>query len=82
MLSVVVAVPDQRKGERLVLITSDNTATKQRFQAMARSTGASELMVPSEFMIVDRVPVLGSGKPDYVATTALVNDRLGISKAA
>ena len=82
VLSVVVAIPDQRKGERLVLVTSDNTATKPRFQALARSKGASELMVPSEFMVVDRVPVLGSGKPDYVATQTLVNDRLGASKAA
>ncbi|MGI9410401.1 MAG: acyl-[ACP]--phospholipid O-acyltransferase, partial [Hyphomicrobiaceae bacterium] len=82
VLSVVVAIPDQRKGERLVLVTSDNTATKPRFQAMARSKGASELMVPSEIMVVDRVPVLGSGKADYVATQALVNDRLGASKAA
>ncbi len=77
VLSVVVAAADARKGERLVLVTSDATVTKAGFQTLARSKGASELMVPAAILHVDRVPVLGSGKPDYVGATRLVGELLG-----
>ncbi|MEM8975238.1 MAG: acyl-[ACP]--phospholipid O-acyltransferase [Pseudomonadota bacterium] len=81
-LSVVVAMPDQRKGERLVLLTSDTTATRQKFQALAKSSGATELMVPADVFHVDRVPVLGSGKPDYVTATELVREMAAKAAAA
>ena len=81
-LSVVVSMPDQRKGERLILLTSDTAATRQKFQSLAKSSGATELMVPAEVMHVDRVPVLGSGKPDYVSATELVREMSGKSVAA
>ena len=81
-LSVVVSMPDQRKGERLILLTSDTAATRQKFQSLAKSSGATELMVPAEVMHVDRVPVLGSGKPDHVSATELVREMSGKSVAA
>ena len=62
--SAVVAVPDVRKGERLILITDKHSATRADFQAYARSKHAAELMMPSEIVIVDKLPLLGSGKPD------------------
>jgi len=81
-LSVIVAQPDAKKGERLILLTSDNTIDKASFKALARSKGASELMVPARILVVEKIPVLGSGKPDYVAATKLAEDRLQRSKAA
>ena len=71
-LSVVIAMPDMRKGERLILVTTDKDVTRQKFQQMARAKGAADLMVPADVLVVDHVPVLGSGKADYVAATALV----------
>ncbi len=82
VLSVVVAIPDARKGERLVLMTSDGTVTRSRFQQLARATGATELMVPADVLVVDRVPVLGSGKADYVAATEMVLAKFAPSAAA
>ena len=76
---VVVAVPDQRKGERTVLVTSAASATREALQQAARVRGAPELMVPAEIMLVDKVPQLGSGKPDIVAATALARARYGLS---
>jgi acyl-[acyl-carrier-protein]-phospholipid O-acyltransferase / long-chain-fatty-acid--[acyl-carrier-protein] ligase len=38
--------------------------------------GASELMVPSDYLVVLSIPLLGSGKPDYVAALALAKERL------
>jgi len=74
-LSVVVSLPDPRKGERLVLITQQAGADRPAFQRHARLKGATELSVPADILIVDRIPLLGSGKPDYQAATALARDR-------
>ncbi|MDE1973973.1 MAG: acyl-[ACP]--phospholipid O-acyltransferase [Hyphomicrobiales bacterium] len=66
-LSAVAAVPDTRKGERLILVTDKKGATRADFQAFARSKHAAELMFPSEVIVVDKLPLLGSGKPDLQA---------------
>src|ERR1700732_507766 len=75
-LSAVAAVPDVRKGEKLVLITQRPGAKRSDFQAFAKSKGAAELMIPAEIRVVDKVPVLGSGKLDYAGVTNLVRDAL------
>lgn len=65
-LNVVVAVPDARKGERLILITEFDGANRNAFMEYARSQNAMDLMIPAEIKI-DDVPMLGSGKIDFVA---------------
>jgi acyl-[acyl-carrier-protein]-phospholipid O-acyltransferase / long-chain-fatty-acid--[acyl-carrier-protein] ligase len=76
LITVVVAQPDARKGERLVLLTTDAKCTRSAFQQFAKGRGATELMIPAEILVVDKIPLLGSGKPDFVAATKLVADRL------
>lgn len=71
---VVVALPDARKGERLVLLTSEAGATRDAFSRFAKGKGATELMVPADVFVVDGVPLLGSGKTDYVAALQLAKD--------
>ena len=73
--SLVIAVPDARKGERLILMTQEKTAAREAFMRHARLKGASELAVPADIMVVERLPLLGSGKPDYVAATAIARER-------
>ena len=68
---VAVALPDQRKGERIVLMATDAKVTRELFLRHARGKGAPELVVPAEVLLVDSLPLLGSGKPDYVAALAL-----------
>ena len=70
--SAVVAAPDERKGERLVLLTQEPAATRADFSAFARARGASELMMPSQIRILERLPLLGTGKLDYAALPALL----------
>jgi acyl-[acyl-carrier-protein]-phospholipid O-acyltransferase/long-chain-fatty-acid--[acyl-carrier-protein] ligase len=43
-------------------------------QRQAKATGASELAVPASVQVVDKIPLLGSGKTDYVAATALAKE--------
>src|SRR5262249_11788220 len=75
-LSAVVAVPDPRKGERLILLTQQKGATRADFQAFAKAKHASDLMIPSEVWVLDKLPVLGSGKVDVMAVGKLVEERL------
>jgi acyl-[acyl-carrier-protein]-phospholipid O-acyltransferase/long-chain-fatty-acid--[acyl-carrier-protein] ligase len=73
--SAVVALPDPRKGERLILVTQQKAATRSDFQAFARAKHASELMLPSEVWVIEKVPLLGSGKADMAAVAKMVEDR-------
>ena len=73
--SAVATMPDARKGERLVLVTEKKDAARASFLTHAKSRGASDLMIPAEIVVVDRLPLLGSGKIDYPAVTGLVRGR-------
>ncbi|MEW5964161.1 MAG: acyl-[ACP]--phospholipid O-acyltransferase [Pseudomonadota bacterium] len=77
VLSVVVSLPDARKGERLVLLTTEADASREAFLRHAKAKGATELAVPAEIERVAAIPLLGSGKPDYVAATKLARERAG-----
>jgi acyl-[acyl-carrier-protein]-phospholipid O-acyltransferase/long-chain-fatty-acid--[acyl-carrier-protein] ligase len=70
-ISVAVSLPDQRKGERVVLLTTQKGADRAAMQREAKAKGASDLSVPGSVLVVEKVPLLGSGKTDYVAATAL-----------
>ena len=54
-------------GEKLVLVTDRRDADVAQLAEWARSHGAPELAVPKKIMKVGEVPVLGTGKTDYVA---------------
>ncbi len=66
----VVTRPDARKGEQLVLFTTRADATASALQAWARDNGVTELMIPKDIRIVEALPVLGTGKLDYVTMGA------------
>lgn len=80
-LSVVSAVPDAKKGERVVLLTDQPNATRSEFLAFAKAKGATEMMVPAE-VTVGKVPVLGSGKIDFVTARVMALESISESQAA
>jgi len=73
-ISVAVSMPDVRKGERIVLLTTKKDADRSAMQRQAKATGAAELAVPAVVQFVDKVPLLGSGKTDYVGAAALARE--------
>ncbi len=79
--SVVVSLPDDRKGERLLLMTTDKNCDRKSLQAHAKKTGVSELAVPAEILLVPSIPLLGSGKTDYVAALKLAKELKGVVEA-
>jgi len=78
----VVSVPDKRRGERIVLVTTAGTADAEQLRKFGKAHGAAELMVPGDIVKVPEIPVLGSGKTDYVAARGLALSRLGLGEAA
>ncbi|WP_027190266.1 acyl-[ACP]--phospholipid O-acyltransferase [Fundidesulfovibrio putealis] len=67
----VVALPDGHKGERLLLVTTNGQATRAEILSHLRARGLAELMAPKSILTVGRMPILGTGKTDYVAVQAL-----------
>jgi acyl-[acyl-carrier-protein]-phospholipid O-acyltransferase/long-chain-fatty-acid--[acyl-carrier-protein] ligase len=71
----VVSVPDSRKGEQLMLVTDNQQAEREAILAYAKRAGIAELGVPKCIMTVDSVPLLGSGKIDYVSVQQIAERR-------
>jgi len=63
----VVATPDKRKGERLVLVIEGSPVDAGALLAHAQATGAPEIVVPRKIVQVPAPIILGSGKTDYGA---------------
>lgn len=72
---VVVALPDARKGEQLVLVTEKPDADTRALLDEARQQGFPELWVPRAVLVTGSIPVLGNGKIDYGATRELAASR-------
>src|SRR5690606_21276289 len=68
----VIAVPDPKKGERLVLVTEQRDAAPAALLAHAQAIGAPELAVPRKIIKAPVLPLLGTGKTDYVAIQRIV----------
>jgi acyl-[acyl-carrier-protein]-phospholipid O-acyltransferase / long-chain-fatty-acid--[acyl-carrier-protein] ligase len=69
----VVALPDPKKGERLILVTDRRDADPAPLIAHAQSIQAPEIAVPRKIIRVPEIPVLGTGKTDYVALQRIVD---------
>jgi acyl-[acyl-carrier-protein]-phospholipid O-acyltransferase/long-chain-fatty-acid--[acyl-carrier-protein] ligase len=48
----------------------------------ARSKHASELMLPAEVVVLDKMPMLGSGKVDQLTIDKFVRDQAAAKAAA
>lgn len=62
---------DAAKGEALVLFTTDPGLRREQLSAAAKSAGAPELAVPRVIQVVTAIPLLGTGKTDYVQLKTL-----------
>jgi acyl-[acyl-carrier-protein]-phospholipid O-acyltransferase/long-chain-fatty-acid--[acyl-carrier-protein] ligase len=67
----IVAVADPKRGEQLALVTDCAQAQRSALAAAARSAGLPELFVPRLIIAVPAVPILGTGKVDYVTASEI-----------
>lgn len=77
-----VTLPDERRGERIVLVTTAAEADLAALKRHGRQIGASDLLVPQDLVLVDEIPLLGTGKTDYATARAIAVERLGRNAAA
>jgi len=76
-MNAAVSIPDDRKGEQIVLLTDNPAGDRSALLKHAQSKGVPELYIPRTVKVVDAVPVLGTGKTDYVSAQALANNMAG-----
>ena len=67
----VVAIPDDKRGEQVVLVTDLASAARPPLLAAARESGVPEMFVPRAIVKVAKLPILGTGKIDYVTAGKL-----------
>lgn len=64
------SVPDPRKGEMVILLTTQKDATPQAL-AVA-SPGVAAISLPKKILIVENIPMLATGKINYPGVSELV----------
>jgi acyl-[acyl-carrier-protein]-phospholipid O-acyltransferase/long-chain-fatty-acid--[acyl-carrier-protein] ligase len=57
---------DERRGEAIVLFTTDPGLTRERLQQAAHELGSTETAIAREIHAVPAIPLLGTGKVNYV----------------
>jgi acyl-[acyl-carrier-protein]-phospholipid O-acyltransferase/long-chain-fatty-acid--[acyl-carrier-protein] ligase len=67
----VVSMPDSKKGEQLVLVTTYAEANRDELVKYARHQQINELSIPKKIVVVAKLPLLGSGKVDYTGIKEL-----------
>jgi len=76
-----ISLPDPRRGERIVLVTTSRDLDRDALVQAARRLHAPDLAVPRDIVPVDTLPLLGTGKTDYPAVTRLASEALGVDAA-
>ncbi len=80
---VVTAVPDARKGERLIVVHRKIEKTPSEICEGLKSFGMPNLWLPGNdcFLEVEQIPVLGSGKLDLKGIANLAREKFGDDEA-
>ncbi|WDI32942.1 AMP-binding protein [Hyphococcus flavus] len=75
-------MPDPKKGEQVILVTDRKEAPRGLLLTWAQSHGVPEIAVPKKIVIVDEIPVLGTGKVDYLKVKTMAEEGLIAMEAA
>jgi len=75
--SVVTAVPDEQRGEKLVAFYTQNGITRETLWVKLNQSDLPKLWVPrrENLYLIESIPVLGSGKADLKKIKSMALDR-------
>lgn len=71
----IVAIPDPKKGEQLILMTTSQSLKRADISAYFKENQITELSVPKEIIAVEKLPLLGTGKVDYVEVKNIITNQ-------
>lgn len=66
-LAAVISLPDPKKGEVIILFINKQNVTREDIHTFFKAAGLSELFVPKIVNYLENIPVLATGKVNYVA---------------
>lgn len=70
----IVSIPDSKKGEQLILMTTNAKANREELVAYAKEKNVGEIAIPKKIVFIEEIPVLGTGKTDYVTIKLMVEN--------
>lgn len=68
---IAVSTPDTKKGEKVTLLVASKMSGKEIKQSLIKNK-INPLMIPSDYIQVEEIPKLGSGKTDFSTAKKLV----------
>ena len=69
-----VSLPDPKKGEQVILLTTQKNATLQGLEEA--SEGVARIALPRRIFVVDVIPVMATGKVNYPGVTELAAGKM------
>ena len=58
---------DTQRGENVILYTTDSNLNREMLGKSAKELGSPELAIARKIIVVEELPLLGTGKTDYVS---------------
>ncbi len=79
VLCAVTSVPDLKKGERLIVLHRPLKKSVREITDRLQAAGLPNLFIPSSdgFILVDTIPMLGTGKLDLRAVKLMAEEKCG-----
>jgi acyl-[acyl-carrier-protein]-phospholipid O-acyltransferase/long-chain-fatty-acid--[acyl-carrier-protein] ligase len=66
-----ISVREEGRGEAIILFTEDAKLDRTNLLAAAKTIGAPELALARKVVHIEKIPVLGNGKKDYVSLSEM-----------
>jgi len=74
-MNAVISIFDERKGEKLMLLTTQQNAERSVLISFSRGQGIAEINIPKEIVITKTMPLLGTGKVDFNGVKLFIEER-------
>jgi acyl-[acyl-carrier-protein]-phospholipid O-acyltransferase/long-chain-fatty-acid--[acyl-carrier-protein] ligase len=67
----IAAVPDEKRGEKLIVLHTSEAGGEEKIRAVLAASTLPNLWKPGEFVAIEKLPLLGTGKLDLRALKQL-----------